>query len=69
MTIEKFDEIGKDWGEESAVWYKGSVEELVNINFEERLLGMRSFVRNEIIWARCENCELIDEEEDQQEEV
>ena len=43
--------------------YKGKTYYIVTVNFEEHLIGLYD---SDIIWARCENCRIINESEVEQ---
>lgn len=62
MTKEEFDK--KGWCAETKAEYKGIEYYVGSINFEERLVGLWNLNSDmedmsDMIWARCENIELI----------
>lgn len=61
MTQEEFNNIKFTFG--MIAEYKGKTYYIVTVNFEEHLIGLYD---SDIIWARCENCRIINESEVEQ---
>lgn len=58
MTIEEFDKTS--FKAEMKAKYKESEYDIATVELEERLIGLSEPWDDEnIIWVRCENCELI----------
>lgn len=67
MTIEKFDTIA--WGAGMKVEAHGRYgtigkRTVVSVDFDQCLIGIEVSLDPEdsLLWVRCENCELVDEE-------
>jgi len=57
MTIEEFNKTG--FGANMKCIYDGVVYDVSSVNFNEALIGMCTELDDELMWARCENIELI----------
>lgn len=58
MTIEEFD--NTSFKAEMKAKYQDKEHDIVQVDFQEKLIGLEGeFNEEEIIWVRCENCELI----------
>lgn len=61
MTQEQFDK--QKWGVDMKCVYDERIRDIVSVDFEERLIGLRPETifdkGDDISWVRCENVELI----------
>ena len=58
MEIREFK--STQWGANMCCEYMGEKMAIASVNFKEHLIGMVDQMNpdDELIWARCENCEL-----------
>lgn len=59
MTRYEFD--NTKWAKNRNAYHKGRAYEIVAINFDEQLLGLIRDNEEDVIWVRCENVNLLDE--------
>ena len=60
MTIDEFN--NTRWTASMCCIYMGERRDIASVDFNEQLIGMVNItdLDGELIWARCENIELID---------